>query len=75
MGAHLFSERALRQGDWKLIDVGDETWRLFNIAQDPGETVDLSAKEPARKAELLKAYEAYAKEVGVIMPMPRAPPR
>jgi arylsulfatase/uncharacterized sulfatase len=41
----------------------------FNFARDPGETTDLSAREPAVKARLLLAYAAYARRVGVL-PMP-----
>ncbi len=76
VGTHIFNSRALRQGDWKIIDdIGDDTWMLFNIAQDPGETRDLSVQEQERRAALLKAYDAYASEVGLIMPEPRIPPR
>lgn len=70
VGEELFGGRALRQGDWKITDVGDGQWRLFNLAADPGEINDLSASEPTRKAKLIKAWDDYAKEVGVIMPEP-----
>lgn len=71
IGTELFGSRALRRGDWKITDPGDGLWRLFNIAADPGETDDLSAREPARKAELEKEWEAYAQSVGVVLPQPR----
>ncbi len=71
IGTELFGSRALRQGDWKITDPGDGIWRLFDIARDPGETVDLSDKEPMRKAELEKAWDAYAHHVGVVLPEPR----
>lgn len=71
IGTELFGSRALRQGDWKITDVGDGTWHLFNIAQDPGETTDLSAREPERKAMLEAAWTAYAGLVGVVLPDPR----
>lgn len=71
VGAELFGGRSLRQGEWKLLDRGDGQWRLFNIAHDPGETQDLSAREPRRRADLVKAHDAYAAEVGVIPPEPR----
>ena len=45
---------------------GDATWRLFNIANDPGETQDLSAELPSKKSELLSDYQAYAERVGVL---------
>lgn len=68
VGEELFGGRSLRQGDWKITDAGDKTWRLFNLAADPGETTDLSAREPARKAQLVAAWDSYARQVGVILP-------
>ena len=73
IGAELFGGRSLRQGDWKLLDTGDGVWRLFDLARDPGETRDLAGHEPARKAALLAAYQAYAREVGVVEPDTRQP--
>lgn len=70
VGTELFGSRSLRQGDWKITDISDGTWHLFNVARDPGETRDLSTAEPARKAALVKAWDAYAREVGVVMPDP-----
>lgn len=64
---------ALYLGDYKITrsvpPVGDGQWRLYNLARDPGETTDLSASEPAVKARLLAAYDAYAESMGVL-PMP-----
>jgi arylsulfatase A-like enzyme len=74
VGEELFGSRALRQGDWKLTDIGDARWRLFNIAADPGETHDLSDAQPARKAALLRAWDAYAREVHVVAPDPPLQP-
>lgn len=68
VGSELFGSRAYRQGDWKLTDVGDGEWRLFNIAQDPGETRDLSLLEPARREALAEAWLRYSRQVGVIAP-------
>jgi arylsulfatase A-like enzyme len=65
---------ALYLGDYKITrsvpPVGDNQWRLYNLARDPGETTDLSASEPAVKARLLAEYDAYAERVGVL-PMPK----
>ena len=74
IGGELFGSRALRQGDWKLTDPGDGRWRLFNIADDPGETKDLSAEEPARKDALAHLWDDYAKDVGVVIPDQRRYP-
>ena len=61
---------ALYLGDYKITrsvpPVGDGQWRLYNLARDPGETSDLSAREPAVKARLLAEYVAYASRVGVL---------
>lgn len=67
-GAELFGSKAWRQGDWKLTDIGDGQWRLFDIARDPGETRDLTLAEPARRDELIGAWGRYAREVGVVAP-------
>ena len=57
------------KGSHKLLrvgaPVGDGRWRLFDLAEDPGETRDLAAEHPERLAELLADYEAYAARVGV----------
>lgn len=70
VGNELFGSRSLRQGDWKITDIGHGRWRLFNIPSDPGETNDLAAKEPARVAALIKEWDAYAARVGVVLPEP-----
>jgi arylsulfatase A-like enzyme len=70
VGTELFGSRALRQGDWKITDISDAKWHLFNIARDPGETSDLSAEEPARKEAMIRAWNDYARDVGVVMPDP-----
>lgn len=67
-GSELFGSRAYRQGNWKLTDVGDGVWRLFDIAHDPGETRDLSLLEPARREALAGAWLRYSRQVGVIAP-------
>ncbi|MFE8583746.1 arylsulfatase [Sphingomonas sp. NCPPB 2930] len=81
LGYELFFRRALRKGDWKVVylpaptnrytrgGVSTGRWQLFNIAADPGETKDLSAAEPARLADLVAAYDRYAKAKGVV-PLP-----
>ncbi|MEH3159480.1 MAG: arylsulfatase [Sphingomonas taxi] len=67
IGSELFGRRAIRQGDWKAVNLG-EAWRLFNLADDPGETRDLARREPDRLKALVAAWDAYGKETGVIMP-------
>jgi arylsulfatase A-like enzyme len=44
--------RAIRQGDWKLVAARDEPWQLYDLAKDRAENIDLAAKLPAKAKEL-----------------------
>lgn len=70
IGTELFGSRSVRKGDWKITDISDAVWHLFNVAEDPGETRDLSQQEPEKFAEMLAEWEAYASDVGAIIPDP-----
>lgn len=52
--------KAVRAGDWKLqvSEKEDKAW-LYNLAEDPTETNNLAAAEPARRAELEALLEAH----------------
>lgn len=63
---------SFRQGDWKLTfnrgarsagpavrEAGQAS--LYHLAEDLGETTDLSVQFPERKAQLFTAYQAYFK--------------
>jgi len=69
-GFEVSGNAALYRGNWKLVRTalprGDFTWRLFNLAVDPGETTDLAGREPALFAEMRAEYEAYAARTGVL---------
>jgi arylsulfatase A-like enzyme len=58
--------RAVRQGDWKLIAAYREPWQLYNMVTDRTELHDLSEKNQTKVAELKAAYEAWAKRCGVV---------
>lgn len=74
VGSELFGSRSLRRGDWKLTDLGEGRWRLFNLAADPGETRDLSVEQPELVADLAAAWQAWADDVGVVLPDPPVHP-
>lgn len=61
---------ACRKGDWKIVFIpkpkGPEKWQLYNLAKDPGEIHDLADQEPERMKELLKLWDQYVLETGVI---------
>ena len=59
---------AVIRGDYKIINdielgptqglgMGSGPWRLYNLADDPGETVDLAAEMPELTAELVEEWE------------------
>ena len=74
VGYELTDHGVLFQGDYKLVvnqpPVGDGQWRLFNIVDDPGETVDLSASKALRFQRMLSRYEQYRRDNKVV-PVPQ----
>ena len=72
----LHGQRALRLGDWKVVWEqypvniwwDDEppahwnSWRLFNLANDPTEMMDLSEDEPEKLAELTALWDQWAQD-------------
>jgi arylsulfatase A-like enzyme len=73
IGYELGGNAALFKGDYKIVlnrsPVGDDTWRLFNIRRDPGETRDLATAERERLQSMLADYHAYVRDNNVL-PVP-----
>lgn len=71
MGWELFGGKAMRQGDWKLVYASqhdtESQWELYNLAQDPGETTDLSIEEPEKFEALMQLWSEYAESNGVVV--------
>ncbi len=69
IGLEAAGDSALFKGDLKLTRnagaLGDPHWRLYDIANDPGETRDLTAAMPGKAAEMLADYRVWAARVGV----------
>jgi arylsulfatase len=59
--------KAVIEGKWKLVSLrpDDAPWRLYNLAEDPTETNDLSGEYPGRTRDLKNAWQAWAESVGV----------
>ena len=75
VGWELFWRRAVRKGEWKAVFESDDPglvntrpgrWHLYHLAHDPGEITDLADVAPARLAELVEAWDAYARRTGVL---------
>jgi arylsulfatase A-like enzyme len=61
---------ALRKGDWKLVVHYEENkTELFNLAEDLGETTDLSEKNPEKRKELQKILDKKLSETGANFPV------
>jgi arylsulfatase A len=56
---------AIREASWKLIEHYENgACELYDLAKDPGEANDLSAKEPVRVADLRGKLEKWRRDVG-----------
>lgn len=70
----------VRDGDWKLIDYFGDSFdadgnyvagtrtEMFNLADDPGETNDLTAKQPERAAALRDQVRDWIRSVPAVVP-------
>ena len=71
VGGELQNGKWMRQGDYKAVSVappyGTGAWHLYNLADDPGETRDLSKEQPEKLKKLQAAWDRYAKDVGVVL--------
>lgn len=67
-----FGRRGVRKGNWKLLlqaePYGTNEWQLYDLSKDPGEQHDLAIQQPKITALLIKAWQAYAYDVGVVLP-------
>jgi arylsulfatase A-like enzyme len=70
IGMEVSGNSALIKGDYKLSrnspPHGDNIWRLYNLAADPGESQDLRALQPEKFDLMMEDYNKYASEFGVI---------
>jgi arylsulfatase len=57
--------RAISDGDWKLVSRWPFGWELYDLASDRFETHDLAAQDPARVEEMAARWSEWAEEVGV----------
>jgi arylsulfatase A-like enzyme len=73
IGYEVGGNAALFRGDYKIVmnrgPVGDSSWHLYNIVNDPGETEDLAEAMPERMQIMMRAYEQYVFENNVL-PVP-----
>jgi arylsulfatase A-like enzyme len=67
---------AVRRGDWKLIRwFWKKEPELFNLATDPGETLNLAGKNPQILAELQQVIDGFQADTKALMPHPNPNPK
>jgi len=72
------SDRALREGDWKLVSFQGQPWELYDLGKDRTELHDLAAQEPERVTRMARQWhemtarvlQAPAKEQAPVAPSP-----
>ncbi len=60
---HFGTDRALRQGPWKLVSAKLGRWELYNLDEDRTELSDVAGEEPDRVALMSKEWFRLAEEV------------
>jgi len=58
--------RAILDGQWKLVALSDQPWRLYNVLADRTEKHDLAAAQPEKAKELAAKWDAYAARANVL---------
>ena len=73
VGYEVAGNTALFNDRYKVVlnrgPLGDSEWHLFDMVNDPGETMDLKAQNPSQFQHMLNLYQRYTEENGV-QPVP-----
>jgi arylsulfatase len=72
---HFGTDRALRQGDWKLVSAKLGRWELYNLSEDRTELNDLAASQPQRVAKMAAEWFDMAEHVDRLQGRGLAPVR
>ncbi|MCE9632075.1 MAG: arylsulfatase [Planctomycetia bacterium] len=57
--------KAVREGDWKLVALYGKPWELYDLSKDRSEQHDLSGAEPDRVTRMAAMWDAYAARTNV----------
>ena len=59
-------DSVLFQGDWKIVrPARQDEWGLYNIKEDPSETVNLANTNSEKLAAMIALYDAHAQRIGI----------
>lgn len=60
---HFNDNRAIRQGDWKLVSAEWGRWELYDLSNDRTELNDLASQHPDRVTKLRELWHRVARDV------------
>ncbi len=66
---------SVHHGDWKLVRLfacgkdGGHRWKLFNLKDDIGETIDLASQRPELVRELDQRIEKFLQRTNAVLPI------
>lgn len=63
------SNRAILDGDWKLVALKGEPWELYDTSTDRTESVNLAARKPELVAKLSRQWDEWAR-ANFVTPLP-----
>lgn len=58
--------RAIREGDWKLVAKEEGPWELYDLRKDRAEQHDLADERPEKVKELAGKWDAWAERANVL---------
>jgi arylsulfatase A-like enzyme len=53
------AQRAVRAGNWKLVQLAEGEWELFNLETDIAETENVAGKHPDKVSELTTTFDRW----------------
>ncbi len=59
--------RALRQGDWKLVAAKGAPWELYDLSVDRSETFNLAESRPDIVKHLSQLWDRHTEETGDLL--------
>jgi arylsulfatase len=64
--------KALRQGDYKIVKAANESWQLYDLKSDRIESSDSSAAHPDRMVDMIDQWERMTERIRAVRANPGA---